>query len=98
MSWYENPSPQTQCSIEKKSGTDYCILLANASRDDDARSCPDTAVHASGLHPNRSHCLSYLPRKIADMTQKILQEREDKHMKNEQTVDQFNDWGRVAGM
>ena len=37
------------------------------------------------VHPNRSHRLSYLLRKNADMTGKIQQER-DKHKKNEQTV------------
>ena len=38
------------------------------------------------VHPNRSHRLSYLLRKVADMTGKIQQEKTDKHQKNEQTV------------
>ena len=58
-------SSQTRCNEHKK--TTVLIMrrtrenvvhskpFADANRDGDTRSCPGTAVHASGLPPNRSH-------------------------------------------
>ena len=31
------------------------IPFLDSNRDGDARSCPGTAVHAFGAHPNRTH-------------------------------------------
>ena len=59
----------------------HSIPFVDANRDDDARSCPGPVVHASDLHPNHSHRLSYLVWKISDKTENTTRE---KHDKNEQ--------------
>ena len=62
------------------------ISFVDANRYDDARSCPGTAAHASGLHPNRSHRISYLLRKVEGHDKEDTKGKIDKHKKNEQTV------------
>ena len=65
------------------------IPFVDANRDDDARSCLGTAVHAcvyNSLHPNRSPRLSYLFWKVADKTEKYQKRKTDKHEKDEQAV------------
>ena len=58
-------SSQTKCSVYGKTtvlimrwtrgNLVQSIPFVDANRDDDARSCPGTAVHTSGAHFNRSH-------------------------------------------
>ena len=56
--------------VDKGDNVVQSIPFVDANRDDGARSWPGTAVHASRLHPNRSHRLSYLLWKVSDKAEK----------------------------
>ena len=63
------------------------IPSVNASRDDDARSCPGTAVHASGASQSFSHPVKIILASCTCLSdKKQTTEKKTKHEKNEQTV------------
>ena len=62
----------------KRNNAVQTIPFVNANRDDDARSCPDTAVHASDASQSLSHPVKNILASrtcFSDKTEKVQQEK-----------------------
>ena len=93
FSWYQNDlSSKTKYNKyqneqyisygEQRGNVVQSIPFVDASRDNDARFCPGTTIHASGAHPNR---FSYLLRKVADITEKTTRNRQTQEKRTNST-------------